>query len=172
MKLTTLLLLSWLSPSIALTELKPVDTDSKIGFVIKNFGVNTNGEFKGLTGKIKWDESNPASSVFNVSVDVKTINTGIEMRDSHLKKEEYFNVTKYPTINFSSSAVTATNVTGNLTIKGISKQVSFPFTVSRAANGFVFEGSFTINRKDFDIGSSSFSLGNEVTVNLKVKAVQ
>lgn len=172
MKLTTLLLLSWLFPLLPITELKPVDTDSKIGFVIKNFGINTNGEFRGLTGRIKWEESNPAASVFNVSVDVKTINTGIEMRDSHLKQEEYFNATKYPTINFISTAVTATNITGTLTIKGISRQVSFPFTVSRAANGFVFEGSFTINRKDFDLGSSSFSLGNEVTVNLKVKAIQ
>lgn len=174
MKLTTVLLLAGLFPLFYATELRPVDTGSKITFVVKNFGININGELKGLTGKIKWDETNPAASVFNVSIDVKTINTGIEMRDSHLKEEEYFHVAKYPAINFTSTAVTSTDITGNLTIKGVTKQVNFPFIVSRTTTGtgFIFEGSFIINRKDFDVGSSSFSLGNEVTVNLKVIAVQ
>ena len=94
------------------------------------------------------------------------------MRDTHLKKEEYFNVDKYPVINFTSTAVSSSTVSGNLTIKGISKPISFPYTVSKPLKGagFIFEGSFSINRKDFDIGSSSFSLSDAVTVNLKVKA--
>ena len=50
----------------------------------------------------------PASS-FNVSVDVNTINTGVDSRDSHLKKEEYFNAEKYPTINFASTSIEKSN---------------------------------------------------------------
>ena len=88
----------------------------------------------------------------------------------HLRKEEYFNTAKYPTINFVSTAITASNVTGNLTIKGVTKQISFPFTVKPSAGGYLFEGSFEINRRDFGIGGGSVSLSNNATVNLKVQA--
>ena len=156
--------------SFTSSDLKPVDANEAVTFAIKNFGINTNGEFKGLKGIIKWDASNPSASVFNVTVDANTINTDIDMRDSHLKKEEYFNTEKYPTINFVSTAVTANNVTGNLTIKGVTKQISFPFTVKPSASGYLFEGSFEINRRDFGVGGGSVSLSNNATVNLKVQA--
>lgn len=156
--------------SFTSSDLKPVDASEAVTFTIKNFGINTSGEFKGLKGTIKWDASNPSASVFNVTVDANTINTDIDMRDDHLRKEEYFNIAKYPTINFVSTAVNANNVTGNLTIKGVTKQISFPFTVKPSAGGYLFEGSFEINRRDFGVGSGSVSLSNNVTVNLKVQA--
>lgn len=152
------------------SDLKPVDSNEAVTFIIKNFGINTSGEFKGLKGTIKWDAQNPSASVFNVTVDANSINTGIDMRDSHLRKEEYFNVEKFPVITFTSTAVTSNAVTGNLTIKGITKQISFPFTVKSSAGGYLFEGSFDINRRDFGIGGGSVSLSNNVTVNLKVQA--
>ncbi|QEC68001.1 YceI family protein [Panacibacter ginsenosidivorans] len=169
-KFFTLLLPAFFLVSFISADLKPVDADNAVSFAIKNFGINTNGEFKGLKGVIKWDNANPAASVFNVTVDANTINTGIDMRDDHLRDEDYFNVKKYPVISFVSTAVTAGNITGNLTIKGTTKQVSFPFTVTPSNGSYLFEGSFTINRRDFGIGSSSMSLGNNVTVTLKVQA--
>jgi polyisoprenoid-binding protein YceI len=169
-KFFTLLLPAFISMSFVSADLKPVDATEAVTFTIKNFGINTNGEIKGLKGTIKWDAANPAASVFNVSVDVNTINTGIEMRDTHLKKEEYFNVEKYPVISFVSTAVSAGNITGNLTIKGVTREVSFPFTVKPSDGGYLFEGEFFVNRKDFGIGGGSVSLGNTVTVNLKVQA--
>ena len=169
-KFFTLLLPAFILVSFKNIDLKPFDADNAVTFAIKNFGINTNGEMKGLKGIIKWDDSNPSASVFNVTVDANSINTGIDMRDNHLRDEEYFNVKKFPVISFVSTAVTATNVTGNLTIKGITKQVSFPFTVKPSNGTYSFEGSFTINRKDFGVGGSSMSLGNNVTVNLKVLA--
>jgi polyisoprenoid-binding protein YceI len=169
-KFFTLIIASVVVMSFTSSDLKPVDASEAVTFAIKNFGINTNGEFKGLKGTIKWDPSNPSASVFNVTVDANTINTDIDMRDDHLRKEEYFNTEKYPTINFVSTAVTANNVTGNLTIKGVTKQISFPFTVKPSAGGYLFEGSFEINRKDFGVGGSSVSLSNNVTVNLKVQA--
>jgi polyisoprenoid-binding protein YceI len=166
----TLIIASVVVMSFTSSDLKPVDASEAVTFAIKNFGINTNGEFKGLKGTIKWDPSNPSASVFNVTVDANTINTDIDMRDSHLRKEEYFNTEKYPTINFVSTAVTANNVTGNLTIKGVTKQISFPFTVKPSAGGYLFEGSFEINRRDFGVGGGSVSLSNSATVNLKVQA--
>jgi len=165
-----LLIASITAMAFTSSELKPVDANEAVTFTIKNFGINTNGELKGIRGTIKWDAANPSASVFNVTVDANTINTGIDMRDNHLRKEEYLNVEKYPFISFVSTAVSANNVTGNLTIKGVTKQVSFPFTVKPSTGGFVFEGSFSINRRDFGVGGGSVSLSNSVTVNLKVQA--
>lgn len=158
--------------ALTAVELKPVDADDSVTFTIKNFGIPTKGEFKGLKGVIKWDPANVSNSSFNVSVDVSTINTGIDMRDNDLKKETYFNLAKYPTINFISTTVSAESVTGNLTIKGVTKQVTIPYTVSQDGNGYVFEGSFSLARKDFGVGGSSVVLSDHVDVSLKVHAVQ
>jgi polyisoprenoid-binding protein YceI len=169
-KFFTLILPAFFTMSFITADLKPVDATESVTFTIKNFGINTSGEIKGLKGTIKWDAANPSASLFNMSVDVNTINTGIDMRDAHLKKEEYFNAEKYPVITFISTAVNASNITGNLTIKGVTKPVSFPFTVKPSNGGYLFEGEFAINRKDFGIGGGSVSLSNSVTVNLKVQA--
>jgi polyisoprenoid-binding protein YceI len=172
MKKYLLLLLPLTLFSFSLSEFKPVDKTNSVTFDIKNFGINTKGEFKGLKGSIKWDAENPSNSSFDVNVDVNTINTGISLRDNDLKEAKWFDVSKYPIINFKSTSVTATNVTGNLTIKGITKQVSFPFTVTSVPSGFLFEGTFPLNRKNFEVGGSSFSLSDNVQVLLKVYAEQ
>ena len=160
--------------AFATVDLKPVDSDDAVKFSIKNFGIGTGGELKGLRGLIKWDAANPAASSINVSVDVSTINTGIDSRDNHLKKEEYFNVAKYPVISFVSESVSAENgslqATGNITIKGVSKRITIPFTVSASDNGYLFSGNFTVNRRDFGVGGGSMVLGDEVKIALKVKA--
>src|SRR6476620_10623816 len=156
--------------SFTVVDLKPVDADGSVTFTIKNFGVNTTGEFNGLKVTIKWDAANPANSSFNVSVDVNTINTGIDLRDNDLKKETYFNAEKFPTISFVSTAVSASNVTGNLTIKGVTKEISIPFTATVVGNGYLFEGQFSLNRKDFGVGGGSFVLSDHVDVALKVRA--
>lgn len=157
-------------------QYKPVDEKSEIKFTIKNFGLNTSGSFKGLKGTIKFNPSDLPSSSFNVSVDVNTLNTGIDQRDNHLKKEDYFYAEKYSTINFVSTSITANqngyNVNGNLTIKGISKPVSFPFTVQNKDDGMLFMGSFTINRKDFNVGGSSAVLSNNADIELKVFVIK
>ncbi len=158
--------------SFTIILLKPVDSDDAVTFTIKNFGINTNGNFKGLKGTINWDTADPSQSNFDVSIDANTINTGVDARDSHLQKEEYFDAEKYPLITFKSTVVTSTNITGSLTIKGITKFISFPFTVSKLPDGYLFAGSFSINRRDFNVGGSSMVLGENVVVNLKVLAKQ
>jgi polyisoprenoid-binding protein YceI len=157
-------------------QYKPVDDKSEIKFTIKNFGLNTDGSLKGLKGTIKFDPQNLPASVFNVSVDANTVNTGIDSRDNHLRKEDYFDVTQYPTISFVSTAITKTSsgysVSGNLTIKGVERTVSFPFTVENNGDALVFSGNFSINRQDFNVGGSSAVLSNTVNVSLKVFAVK
>ena len=150
-------------------NLSPVDSEDAVTFVIKNFGINTKGSINGLKGSIKWDASNPAASQITATVDVNTLNTNIEMRDKELKEATYFNYGKFKTISFASTAITATSVTGNLTIKGVTKSITFPITVTPSGKGYLFEGTFTINRLDFGVGASSMVLSDKVEVTLKVQ---
>jgi polyisoprenoid-binding protein YceI len=160
----------------AQTSYSPKDDGSKVHFVIKNFGVNTGGDFNGLSGAIKFDPNNPATADFDVSVDVSTIDTDIESRDRDMKKEQYFDVKNYPKMTFKSTKVTKTNkadylyMYGNITIKGVTKEIKFPFKATAKDGGYLFEGNFKLNRRDFGVGGSSMSLSDELTVSLAVLA--
>jgi len=160
--------------SLNAQQYKPVDDKSEVKFTVKNFGLNTSGTLSSLKGTIKFDPSNLSSASFNVSVDVNTINTGISMRDNHLKGKEYFYTEKYSNISFVSTGVKPANdgyiLTGQLTIKGVSKDISFPFTAVVQNGGMLFTGNFSIDRKDFDVGGGSAVLSNNVDVSLKVFA--
>lgn len=154
-------------------HLTPVDEGSAVKFTIKNFGFATAGTFNGLKGTILFDESNIPNASFAVSVNAASINTGNQARDKHLRKEEYFYVEKYPLINFVSSTITQTkpgifSMQGKLTIKGVTKDITFPFTAIAQNNGYLFMGSFKINRRDFCVGGSSMVLADNLDVSLSV----
>ena len=154
----------------------PADNGSKVHFVIKNFGIVTGGDFSGLSGSIKFDPANLAASEFDVSVDSKTVDTDIEGRDHDLRKADYLDVENFPKITIKSTKISKTNkdgyfyMFGNLTIKGVTKEIKFPFTAAAKDGGYLFEGSFKINRRDFNVGRSSLSLADDLTVSLAVLA--
>ena len=164
-----------LNAGLMAQKMKPVDEGSSVKFTIKNFGVNVGGNFKGMNGDINFDPNLLQASTFNVSIDAGTINTGIELRDEHLRKE-FFDVQTYPRIRFVSTQVEkgrkdgTYQVTGHLTIKDVTKEISFPFTISTKENGYQFEGEFKINRRDFNVGGGSLTLSDNATVNLSVFA--
>jgi polyisoprenoid-binding protein YceI len=151
------------------------DKASTISFRIKNFGVAVDGSFSGLTGVIRFDPAKPAESSFQVSVDASSINTGIELRNKHLRKEEYLDVAVYPQLKFVSKKIAAASekdtwiITGLLTIKKVSKEISFPFKIISGNNIYRLTGEFKINRRDFSVGGSSFSMVDMVTVLLNVQ---
>ena len=157
---------------------KPVDAGSKVHFVIKNFGISTGGDLHGLSGNINLVPSNISASSFDVAVNVNTIDTDNENRDTHLKSPEYFNAEKYPLITLKSTKINKTNksntglyqFTGTLTIHGISKSIVFLFTAMPNGTDYLFAGNFTINRLDFGVGKNSSVLSNTVKVSLSVLA--
>jgi polyisoprenoid-binding protein YceI len=154
----------------------PTDAGSKVRFVIKNFGINTGGTFDGLAGTITFDPSNLATASFNVSVEAKSVDTDLEGRDNHVRKAEYFDVEKFPKISFKSTKITTTNKEGYLymfgiiTIKNVSKEISFPFSQISKDGGILFEGEFKLNRLDFGVGGKSFSISDELNVELSIFA--
>jgi len=154
----------------------PTDAGSKVHFVIKNFGIKTGGDFSGLKGTILFDPKAIATSRFNVSVSAKTIDTDNGTRDNHLRKSEYLDTEKYPLISFISkkviegSASDLFHMTGNLTIKGVTKEVDFDFSAVPSNGGYLFKGEFDINRRDFNVGGSSISMSDHLHVSLSVLA--
>ena len=173
-RFNTLLLAVLLTASANAQQYQPVDEKSEVKFGIKNFGLNTGGNFKGLQGVLIFDAANPGASAFDISIDANTVNTDNNSRDNHLRKEEYFNVKNFPRISFKSDKVIQTKgayqVHGKLTIKGFTKEIAFPFKASIKDDGYLFEGEFRINRRDFKVGGNSLVLGDEVNVTLFVLA--
>jgi len=177
MKKIILITLGFISSLFAVAQnYKPADDDSKVHFTIKNFGINTGGTFSGLKGNIFFDPANLSTATFDVSVDVKTIDTDIENRDEHLKGENYFDAEKYPAITIKSSRIKSTsklqeyNFTGTLTMHGVIKIISFPFTAVSRGNDYLFSGEFEINRLDYGVGGSSSVLSKIAKVSLSVLA--
>ncbi len=151
----------------------PDASASAIKFSIKNMGITFNGTFGGLAGQITFNPNDLSSSFFNVHVEAKSVNTDNESRDNHLRKEDFFNVEKFPKLSFASDKITSAGkgeytVTGRLTIKDVTKTISFKFSATPQGNGIILKGNFEINRRDYNVGGSSMTLSDKVKVNLIV----
>ena len=150
--------------------------NSKVGFTIKNIGLNVNGSFSGLKGTIIIDNSDFKLSEINVSVNSNSVNTDNSARDKHLRKEEYFDVEKFPTISFKSIKIEKAarlnryNVEGNLIIKGISKAIKFELITLEKDNNLELKCNFEINRRTFKVGGNSLVLSDNVKMNLNIIA--
>jgi polyisoprenoid-binding protein YceI len=152
------------------------DEGSSVKFKIKNLGVAITGSFTGLSGSVLFNSIQPSSGRFQATVNAATINTGIDMRDDHLRGESYFNTKQYPVIQFESTGIEPARkkghylMKGKLTIKNITRDISFPFTAEAKDGGYLFTGQFRINRRDFTVGSSSITLSDDVDILLSVMA--
>lgn len=154
--------------------LKPVDADSEVRFSIKNFGLPVTGRFTGLEGNIYFLPGDLLHSAMDVSIEAGSINTGNKARDQHLLKKDYFDVQHHPRISFHSTQILAgakkgTYIArGKLFIKNTSRMIDIPFTIATVKTGYRFSGSFSINRLDFEVGKSSISLSDILTVSLAI----
>lgn len=153
----------------------PSERESKVHFVIKNFGINTGGDLKGVKGDIVFDKDNIAASYMDVQVDVRSIDTDNKRRDAHLVSDEYFDAGKYPYIHIAGKPVAGQVANeyilkAKLTIKNITRQVDIPFMVTQDATGFLFTSVFEINRRDYNVGGNSAVLSDNVKVSLKIFA--
>jgi polyisoprenoid-binding protein YceI len=156
----------------------PVERASSVKFFISNYGLSTEGSFSGLRGDINFNPRNIENASFEISIDASSIYTKNRSRDTHLKSRDYFYVEKYPTIFLISKSITRTGQEGlywfygNLIIKGVTKEVKFEFSAIPERSGYLFKGSFSINRRDFLVGSGSVVLSNFVQVDLAVSTIK
>jgi polyisoprenoid-binding protein YceI len=150
---------------------------STISFKIKNAGFTVNGSFKGLDGTIEFDPAKNTGNKIEVSIDAKTIETGINLRDEHLRKEDYFSADKFPKISMRANAFTKTadgkfSALFTLSLKGTSTTLPLLFSFSGQDGKAIFTGTFKINRLDYHIGSSSIIMSDDVTISIELNCLK
>ena len=160
-------------------------THSHVSFAIRVLGVTTTrGRFHALRGQLSLDEQHPASSWVEAEVDAASIDTRNRLRDAHLRSDAFFAVKQYPTIVFQSTQVEHvggqdSKVTGNLTLHGVTKPVTFDVTSSSQQT---IKGAPTdltakarVNRHDFGLGRGMilrFVASEVVTIEIGLETVQ
>ena len=176
MKLLIAIILTHCASILTAQNYRPVDNASSVKFIIQNFGMATDGKFSGLQGDIKFNPTDLKGSSFTMSIDANTINTDIDVRDSALRTTAYLDTKMFPRINFNSKQITTAGkadmffVKGIITIKEISKEISFPFKLINKDEGILLSGDFKISRRDFKIGIGSLVLSDAIIVSLSVFA--
>lgn len=157
--------------AIAATNWTP--TTGTVVFRIKNAGITVDGKFSGIAASIIFDEDDLVNSSIYASVKSATVNTGINKRDEHLRKKEYFDVANHPKIEMRSTTLTKTSkgYSGrfDVSIKGTTKSIVVPFTFENQGETATFKGSLKLNRLDFGVGESGFVLSNDVRVDLMLR---
>jgi len=145
----------------AFTVIKSQDWKISENYSVKFDGGDPSGEFKGLKGTISFDPNDLASSKFDASIDVASINTGNGMKNTHAKSDKWFDAEKYPVIKFTSTSIskTATGYAamGTLDMHGVQKQVTIPFTFANNT----FTGSIQVNRMDYNINTAEPNHGSQ-----------
>lgn len=143
-----------------------------INFKIKNFGVWVKGSFSGLYAHIHFDKNKPEASSISATIDASSVNTGIQARDNHLRKEEFFDVKNHPNISFQSAFIKKKDdkyeMSGTLTMKGVAKTIVIPFVFIEDGGKGVFRTSFDIDRTEFGVGPKSGVMGKTVKIEVSV----
>jgi polyisoprenoid-binding protein YceI len=165
-------------------------THTRIGFVARHAMVTkVRGAFNEFEGTAIVDGNDLGASKVDVTIQAASIDTRNEQRDGHLRSNDFLAMDEYPTITFVSTDVRSTGgtsfeLTGDLTIKGVTKSVTAPFEFEGAATDPFgnlragFEGSVTINRKDYGITwnaaleTGGVLVGEKIVLEFEVSAIK
>ena len=153
---------------------------SRLGFVARHAMVTkVRGQFGEFEGTAHVDSADPAASKVEVTIPTASISTGSPDRDGHLRSGDFFDVETYPTITFRSTDVSRDGatwtITGDLTIKDVTKAVTIDFEETGSATDpfgnqrVGFEGELTVNRKDWNLTWNAALETGGVLVSEKVK---
>jgi polyisoprenoid-binding protein YceI len=158
-----------------------VDPDkSTITFVSKQMSVPVQGKFGRFSIQLSFDAAKPNEGRAQVELDLASIDTGSEEANDEVKGKAWFDVKNYPAARFVSSTVTSVGsgryeLAGKLTIKGRTRDVVAPFTLTPVGQGAVFDGAFVLKRLDYAIGEGAWSdtdtVANEVQIKFHISAV-
>ena len=153
---------------------KLLAAQSDIGFVVKQMGVPVEGHFKKFDAQISFDAAKPASSKVAFTVDIASATLGSAEVDAELPKVVWFNTAKFPQATFASSSFKALGggkyeVAGKLSIKGQSRDVVVPVTMTQTGAVTVAAGAFPIKRLVFKIGENEWADTSMVADDVQVK---
>lgn len=178
---------------MSLAELKGTfvldPSHSTLSFVTRHAMVTkVRGTFDSFEGSATVDGSNPSSSTLEVSIDTASVDTRNADRDNHLKSADFFDVEKFPKITFVGTAFEVkgetVDVTGDLTIKDVTRSVTFPLEYQGSAKDpfgntrVGFEGSTQVLRSDFGLTwnaaleTGGFLVSDKVVLELEISAIE
>jgi polyisoprenoid-binding protein YceI len=170
-------------------EYKIDPAHSRIGFSIRHLEINwVDGRFKDFAGTIRFDGSDITKSSVDFSAKVESIDTGVAPRDQHLRTADFFDVAKHPEMTFKSTRVERKGkdrgvLHGDFTLKGVTKQIAIPFTLTGAIKDpwgntrFGVDARATIDRRDFGITygktleNGGLDIGTQVSIALQLEAM-
>ena len=161
---------------------------SFIGFKVKHMGlIEVPGFFRDFTGQVNYDAKDVSKSTVEFTAKVTSVDTGVVGRDNHLRTADFFEVEKFPEITFKSTKVEkkgkAWMLTGDFTMKGVTKSITFPFEIAgwlpadeRSGGKMGIAAETTINRRDFGVNygknlpSGVAALSDDVKIVLQIEA--
>lgn len=147
---------------------------SKVGFTVTHLMLSeVDGNFKKFDASIMSEKEDFSDAVFEFTADINSVETGNDMRNGHLQKEDMFNAEKFPTISFKSTSITKVDakkfkLNGNLTMKGVTKPVVLDLVLNgigknartqKPIAGFKLTG--TVKRTDFGVGGMPSAVVSE-----------
>ena len=154
--------------------------NSSLAFVGAKVTGKHEGSFQTFSGTVQLVDHAPEKSSVKVSVDMASVQVEPAKLEGHLKSPDFFDVAKYPQANFESTAVKAGGaagathtITGNLSLHGVTRSISFPATIQVNGDSLSVKAEFAINRKDFGIvypGMPDDLIQDDVLIQLKLGA--
>ena len=182
MKLISGTALAAMLGAAALAIAAPVKVDpakSSVSATFKQMNVPVEAKFTKFTAQVDYDAAKPDAAKASVDIDTASLDLGDPDMNKEVAKKEWFNAAQFPKASFVSSAIKGAgpgklSVSGKLTIKGKSTDVSFPLTVKTEAGKQVFEGALPIKRLSYNIGEGEWKdtsmVADDVLIKFRVTA--
>lgn len=148
---------------------------SRVSFGYSQMGVSMDGSFGDVTATaLRFDPANPAAATVTLDITLASIDAGYAEANAELAKDEWLNPAAHPLATFQSSKVEAVGdnryqVTGALSIKGKTQDITAPFTFTQDGGTGVFDGAFTFQRGDFAIGEGQWKDFGIVANDIQIK---
>jgi polyisoprenoid-binding protein YceI len=167
------------APELAAPAWQVQHDQSSLGFAGVSQGEDFSGSFGNWTAAINFDPANLGASMAQVTIEMGSAATGDPTRDESLPQADWLAADLFPQASFTTTAITATGpesyvADGTLTIRGISKPVQLPFTLTITDGTAAMAGTLTLDRTAFDVGQGAWSsdkaVGLDVTVAVRITA--
>jgi polyisoprenoid-binding protein YceI len=175
-------------PAFAATEVYDIDeAHTSIVFSVSHTNMSfTYGMFRKSEGRFMLDTTNPANSRFQIRITAESIDTNNPERDKHLKSPDFFNVQQFPTITFDSTSVAQTrdsngveyHVTGNLTMHGVTREITIPLKVLGQGQGPYgkyrtgFWTQIELKRSDYGMTNLPQFVGDVVGITISFEGIR
>ena len=163
---------------------------SEAAFTVRHFVSRVGGKFDDFSGAVNGELTKPDAASVEFTIKTASIDTGVADRDNHLRSADFFDAANNPEITFKSTSIKPTakknvfDVTGNLTMRGVTKQITLPVELLGTAKdprGNIragFTTHITLNRKDYGINwnkaldEGGFMLSDDVDITINLETVK